>query len=113
MWPEDEVWEWTNSADNKLPLVDGGMEKPVTRENYGEFRDALLAKLVEESTLQMRHVKRGVVHTLGDADYLRRFVNWHDLMIASEGHCLKACHDKSRSLVVEHTKYFGCDDEHA
>ena len=77
---EDEFWTWINSADEEHPLIDGGMDEPILQSNLEEFKEALLQKLIEESSVQMSHIKKGICTTLGDAAYLLDFINWHDMM---------------------------------
>ena len=33
----------------------------------------------------MMYVKMGLKHTLGENSYMTGFLNWHDMMIISEG----------------------------
>ena len=32
----------------------------------------------------MKHIKHGIKQSLGDFDYMRQYLNWHDLMELAE-----------------------------
>lgn len=83
-WPDDEVWCWIDSVDSIQPICEGGLDKDVTRENYQDFREALLDKLCNESAEQMKFYKKGVAHILGDMHYMLKYLNWHDMMMQAE-----------------------------
>ena len=82
----------------------------VTRATYNEFRAALLEKLIGESAEQMQYIKAGIRHSLGDMDYLRRYLNWHDVMVLTETNKYK---QYDVELLKEKTIYINCDAENA
>ena len=82
----------------------------VTRANYEEFRAALLEKLTSESAEQMQYIKAGIRNSLGDMDYLRRYLNWHDVMVLTETDAYK---QYDLELLKEKTIYINCDAENA
>jgi len=81
---EEEFWVWTDSADEVLPLIEDGKDIAVTSENLADFQAALLDKLIGEGAEQTENMKKGIAHTLGDMDYLREYLNWHDVMVLAE-----------------------------
>lgn len=105
-WPEDEFWDWIDSNDERILINDG---EQVTRENYPQFCEALLGKLTEETAGQIKHVKRGVQKVLGDFNYLRQYLNWHDIMVLSETDKLKQYNNLE--LIKEKTIYINCQAE--
>lgn len=112
-WPEDESWTWINSADKKEELP-GHEGKVVTRENFAEYKNAIRDQLVAETAEQMKHIKMGIKGTLGEMNYIRSFLNWHDLMVLVETKILKNF-DKEDGIAMfkENTVYEGnpCEDE--
>lgn len=72
-----------------MPIEEDDPEKPVTRENLADFKQALLEKLTNECQVQMSFLKKGISHALGDADHFRDYINWHDTMELGEKKKLK------------------------
>lgn len=109
-WPVDEAWEWINANDQTVALIAETPEKMVTRENYDEFCCALLEKLIGETAEQMKHLKRGIRQALGDFDYMRHYLNWHDLMVLTETSKYKQ-YETGLELFKEKTVYINCQAE--
>ena len=65
-WPEDEAWVWTDVNDQIVPISNEKAEQAVRREDYAEFCEALLEKLIGESTEQIKNINHGIKQILGD-----------------------------------------------
>lgn len=107
---EDDIWVWTNSADQVVPIDEEDPERPVTRENFADFQKALLKKLTNECQVQMTYMKKGISHSLGDADHFKDYINWHDTMELVEMEKMKdySNMDLIKSIVV----YKDVQDDH-
>ena len=55
------------------------------------------------------YVKMGLKHTLGENSYMTGFLNWHDMMIISEGSQAKNYED-SLEYIKGKVKYVDCDE---
>lgn len=54
-------------------------------------------------------MKLGMKNALGDVSYLTKFLNWHDMMVLSEGNNTKKFSDLE--FIKEKVKYIDCEEE--
>ena len=129
VWPDDEGFFWTTCDDKILPIDREQPQRPlsneakeeligiqpVNAENYQQFRDQLLDRLITENQEQMKHIKVGIKQSLGDFDYLRHYLNWHDLMDLTETkqdvNMYKQYDGDGIERLKENTIYMNCQAE--
>ena len=82
---------WIESAARQAELEAAAQEEQQAREAEvlaarleKAKNDASIEKLTSESAEQMQYIKAGIRNSLGDMDYLRRYLNWHDVMVLTE-----------------------------
>lgn len=60
----------------------------------------------------MKYLKRGIKQSLGEYDYMRKYLNWHDIMVLAETDKFKS-YDQNIDMFKEKTNYINCqaDDQ--
>jgi hypothetical protein len=58
----------------------------------------------------MKYLTRGIKQSLGEYDYMRGYLNWHDIMVLAETNKYKS-YDQNIDMFKEKTIYMNCQAE--